>query len=174
MIILCHKEKFTAKSKTGKGEEAKERRVTGAKFLSSKSLFNILKTLGAQGIVAEIPQDLHKQIRGIGAESPVFFGQGICAANSLTAKNAPENNRFPIGMDCTGRLRAPGMHPKPAAFLLFGFARGGSMIDKIADVPPHKGGGAFGVVVFNCFDYLKMDFDIGVDDIAVGAVDKPD
>jgi hypothetical protein len=26
----------------------------------------------AQGIEAEIPQDLHKQIRGIGAESPVF------------------------------------------------------------------------------------------------------
>jgi hypothetical protein len=25
-----------------------------------------------QGIVAEIPQDLHKQIRGIGAKSPVF------------------------------------------------------------------------------------------------------
>jgi hypothetical protein len=27
----------------------------------------------AQGIVAEIPQDLHKQIRGIEAESPVFL-----------------------------------------------------------------------------------------------------
>jgi hypothetical protein len=27
---------------------------------------------GAQGIAAEIPQDLHRQIRGIGAESPVF------------------------------------------------------------------------------------------------------
>jgi hypothetical protein len=26
----------------------------------------------AQGIAAEIPQDLHKQIRGIEAESPVF------------------------------------------------------------------------------------------------------
>jgi hypothetical protein len=29
------------------------------------------KARGAQGIEAEIPQDLHKQIRGIGAESPV-------------------------------------------------------------------------------------------------------
>jgi hypothetical protein len=27
---------------------------------------------GAQGIAAEIPQDLHMQIRGIGAKSPVF------------------------------------------------------------------------------------------------------
>jgi hypothetical protein len=28
--------------------------------------------VAAQGIVAESPQDLHKQIRGLGAESPVF------------------------------------------------------------------------------------------------------
>jgi hypothetical protein len=28
----------------------------------------------AQGIAAKIPQDLHKQIRGIEAESPVFCG----------------------------------------------------------------------------------------------------
>jgi hypothetical protein len=28
----------------------------------------------AQGIVAESPQDLHKQIRGLAAESPVFCG----------------------------------------------------------------------------------------------------
>jgi hypothetical protein len=28
----------------------------------------------AQGIEAESPQDLHKQIRGLGAESPVFCG----------------------------------------------------------------------------------------------------
>jgi hypothetical protein len=28
--------------------------------------------MGVQGIEAEIPQDLHEQIRGIGAESPVF------------------------------------------------------------------------------------------------------
>jgi hypothetical protein len=27
----------------------------------------------AQGIAAESPQDLHKQIRGLGAESPVFL-----------------------------------------------------------------------------------------------------
>jgi hypothetical protein len=28
----------------------------------------------AQGIAAESPQDLHWQIRGLGAESPVFLG----------------------------------------------------------------------------------------------------
>jgi hypothetical protein len=28
----------------------------------------------AQGIAAESPQDLHGQIRGLGAESPVFLG----------------------------------------------------------------------------------------------------
>jgi hypothetical protein len=31
------------------------------------------KPLGVQGIVAESPQDLHWQIRGLGAESPVFL-----------------------------------------------------------------------------------------------------
>jgi hypothetical protein len=44
----------------------------------------------AQGIVAESPQELHRQFRGLAAESPVFlsvFGQ----------KNAPEDSRFPIG-----------------------------------------------------------------------------
>jgi hypothetical protein len=51
----------------------------------------------AQGIAAESPQDLHRQIRGLEAESPVFCGQGICGANSLTAENAPEDSRFPIG-----------------------------------------------------------------------------
>ena len=35
--------------------------------------------LGAQAIVAEIPQALHRQSRGIGADSAVFRG----------AKNAP-------------------------------------------------------------------------------------
>jgi hypothetical protein len=30
-------------------------------------------------------------------ESPVFCGLGICGANSQTAKNAPEDSRFPIG-----------------------------------------------------------------------------
>jgi hypothetical protein len=35
-----------------------------------------------QGIEAEIPQDLHGQIRGIAAESPVFYGTAV--------KNAPE------------------------------------------------------------------------------------
>jgi hypothetical protein len=42
----------------------------------------------AQGIAAESPQDLHKQIRGLAAESPVFlpaYGQ----------KNAPKDSRFP-------------------------------------------------------------------------------
>jgi hypothetical protein len=43
----------------------------------------------AQRIAAESPQDLHWQIRGLGAESLVFFGQGIYGANSLTEKNAP-------------------------------------------------------------------------------------
>jgi hypothetical protein len=33
-------------------------------------------------IEAESPQDLHGQIRGLGAESPVFRGLGICGANS--------------------------------------------------------------------------------------------
>jgi hypothetical protein len=48
-----------------------------------------VRLLRAQGIAAESPQDLHWQIRGLGAESPVFCGRGICAANSPTAKNAP-------------------------------------------------------------------------------------
>jgi hypothetical protein len=43
----------------------------------AQSLFNIYKNsptpLGAQGIAAESPQDLHGQIRGLGAESPVFL-----------------------------------------------------------------------------------------------------
>jgi hypothetical protein len=30
------------------------------------------KPVGAPGIAAESPQDLHKQIRGLAAESPVF------------------------------------------------------------------------------------------------------
>jgi hypothetical protein len=38
----------------------------------------------AQGIVAESPQDLHKQIRGLGAKSPVFCG--------YAAKNAPKDS----------------------------------------------------------------------------------
>jgi hypothetical protein len=43
----------------------------------------------ARGIVAESPQDLHGQIRGLGAESPVFLpGRG--------QKNAPEDSRFPV------------------------------------------------------------------------------
>jgi hypothetical protein len=42
------------------------------------------------GIAAESPQDLHKQIRGLAAESPVFCG--------VAAKNAPEDGRFPIGI----------------------------------------------------------------------------
>jgi hypothetical protein len=49
--------------------------------------------VAARGIAAESPQDLHKQIRGLAAESPVFCG----------AKNAPEDGRFPICMDCSGR-----------------------------------------------------------------------
>jgi hypothetical protein len=34
--------------------------------------------------------------QGIAAENLVFCGQGIFTANSLTAKNAPEDGRFPI------------------------------------------------------------------------------
>jgi hypothetical protein len=43
----------------------------------------------AAWIVAESPQEAHRRFRGLEAESLVFRGQGICAANSLTAKNAP-------------------------------------------------------------------------------------
>jgi hypothetical protein len=43
---------------------------------------NTASPLGAQGSVAKSPQDLHKQIRGIEAESPVFC--------STAAKNAPK------------------------------------------------------------------------------------
>jgi hypothetical protein len=60
----------------------------------------------------------------------IFCALGICAANSQSAKNrafrsksseapmrflwafrfnAPEDGRFPIGMDCSGRYRAPGI-----------------------------------------------------------------
>jgi arsenite-transporting ATPase len=50
--------------------------------------------VGAQGIEAESPQDLHGQIRGLGADSPVFF----CGLRKQsTEKNAPEDCRFPIG-----------------------------------------------------------------------------
>jgi hypothetical protein len=37
------------------------------------------RPLGAQGIAAETPQDLHGQIRGVGAESPVFCLGKKCA-----------------------------------------------------------------------------------------------
>jgi hypothetical protein len=40
------------------------------------------KPVGVQGIGVESPQDLHGQIRGLGADSPVFYGQGICGENS--------------------------------------------------------------------------------------------
>ncbi|MDR1180236.1 MAG: hypothetical protein LBK44_06995 [Spirochaetales bacterium] len=30
--------------------------------------------------------------------------------------NAPEDGRFPIGMDCSGRLRAPGIPCAPRVF----------------------------------------------------------
>jgi hypothetical protein len=52
----------------------------------------------APGIAAESPQDLPKQIRGLAAESPVFCGQGICGANSLTAKKAPKFLRTGINL----------------------------------------------------------------------------
>jgi hypothetical protein len=41
-----------------------------------------LPLVRARGIAAESPQDLHWQIRGLGAESPVFCG--------AAAKNAPK------------------------------------------------------------------------------------
>jgi hypothetical protein len=41
--------------------------------------------LGAQGIEVESPQALHRQSRGLGAESPVFLSQGI-AEQSLEIK----------------------------------------------------------------------------------------
>jgi hypothetical protein len=42
-----------------------------------------LPLVRAQGIAAESPQDLREQIRGLGAESPVFCG--------AAAKNAPKD-----------------------------------------------------------------------------------
>jgi hypothetical protein len=40
------------------------------------SLREALRPLGAQGIEAESPQALHRQSRGLGAESPVFLRLG--------------------------------------------------------------------------------------------------
>jgi hypothetical protein len=48
---------------------------TGCRHLSFQPL------PAARGIVVESPQELHKQFRGLGAESPVFRG--------VAAKNAP-------------------------------------------------------------------------------------
>ncbi|MDR1316423.1 MAG: DUF2070 family protein [Spirochaetales bacterium] len=77
-------------------------------------VFRLLSAAGARarGIVAESPQEAHWRFRGLGAESPVFFGQGICGANSLTEKNAPEDGRFPIGNLLYDRCRGPGMRQK--------------------------------------------------------------
>jgi hypothetical protein len=47
-----------------------------------------LPLVRAQGIAAESPQDLRWQIRGLGAESPVFHASGICRANPGSMKNA--------------------------------------------------------------------------------------
>jgi hypothetical protein len=42
---------------------------------SSLPVFDLAVNLSyAQGIAAESPQDLHRQIRGLAAESPVFCG----------------------------------------------------------------------------------------------------
>jgi hypothetical protein len=47
------------------------------------------KARGARGIVAEI-LFYREAVKKIEAESLVFCGQGICGANSQTAKNAPK------------------------------------------------------------------------------------
>jgi hypothetical protein len=58
-----------------------------SRFCEAKSLL-----AHASWIAAEIPQDLHRQIRGIGAESPVFceaknvhrrFGKGSLAIKKI-------------------------------------------------------------------------------------------
>jgi hypothetical protein len=61
-----------------------------ASWLAREIAFCKFARCAAQGIAAESPQDLRWQIRGLGAESPVFCGLGICGANSQTAKNAPQ------------------------------------------------------------------------------------
>jgi hypothetical protein len=43
----------------------------------------------AQGIAAESPQDLHRQIRGLGAESPVFLD-----TRSASKKMRPKTGAF--------------------------------------------------------------------------------
>jgi hypothetical protein len=52
----------------------------------------VVNCRSAQGIAAEIPQDLHGQIRGIGAESPVFLPPGIAQQFPEAKKCAKTTN----------------------------------------------------------------------------------
>jgi hypothetical protein len=49
------------------------------------------KARGAPGIVAESPQDLHKQIRGLGAESPVC---GVSRKGAKIPNLIPNRNKI--------------------------------------------------------------------------------
>jgi hypothetical protein len=51
--------------------EAKSRDLPPGVFLRCKKNTGLLPLVRARGIAAESPQDLHEQIRGLGAESPV-------------------------------------------------------------------------------------------------------
>ncbi|MDR1316465.1 MAG: hypothetical protein LBK13_06285 [Spirochaetales bacterium] len=46
---------------------------------------------GAQGIAAESPQEAHRRFRGLGAESPVFYGAAVKNALKLT-----KNEQIPL------------------------------------------------------------------------------
>jgi hypothetical protein len=63
-----------------------------ASWLVAKSRSDFaLPLVRAQGIAAESPQDLHWQIRGLGAESPVFLP-------GLGQKNAPRKYKSTVSM----------------------------------------------------------------------------
>jgi hypothetical protein len=70
--------------------------LTCGKYTVKRAFPKTRKARGAQGIAAEIPQDLHKQIRGIGAESPVCGG--------LCRKCAKIPNRSKIANEFWERL----------------------------------------------------------------------
>jgi hypothetical protein len=62
---------FTAKSKKFQYKASFSRAPAFTAIMKNK-LREAQQARGAQGIEAESPQDLHKQIRGLEAESPVF------------------------------------------------------------------------------------------------------